>query len=176
MPLYRCTTIKKSTLNTEFNNRYYFEFGSTSERDSKLADLVSLEQQIFGSTVDFLRVHWKQVGVPAFGNLLFNVSGLIPAATPVKSFIVAKVFFATEDSYPYYKDYRVQVTTSSMSGKDWALSYQSVLNDFATDFSGTFALNHRTRTGAALGVASPSPEYWNDQESNAWYNRKPPGA
>lgn len=174
MALYRCTTIKSSPLNSGFTNRYYFDFGSAAERDAQLATLVELEQSIFGSTVNFQRVHWKLVGSPSFGNLLFNVSGSVSAAAPVKSFIVAKLFFATEDSYPYYKDYRVQVNATALSGAEWVLTYQTTLNTFATNFESEFGLSHRTRTNAPLGAPVASVEYWNDQESNAWYNRETP--
>lgn len=171
MPIYRITTQKRSSLNAKFENRYYFNWASAEALGIGIGKLSLLEQAIFGSTVTIYNVHWKQMGAAPFGNVPTNLTGAVPAASPTKSFIVAKVFWAATGSYPYYKNYRVHWQASDMSGINWALTKQAVLDDFVANFAAELGGEMVTRGGVALDDPTVSYQYYNEQEENAYYDK-----
>jgi hypothetical protein len=169
------TIEKTSSLNVNFNNRYWVNTATLGDAVRAGIDIATLEMDIFGNSVNFKNVHaWIPGSNPnQFANVAITGDGLQPSGPPMASFIVAKMIINTgAATYPNYKSYRVQVDPSFIYGHKWTNLYQLTLNAFASDIAnGGYQISDRN--GNLITSAQVDTIYHCNQEGKAWYNRTP---
>lgn len=174
MAVFGVLTKKTSSLNPSFDNRYFVDATSLSVAADFGVEIAGIEETIFGSGVSFTGVHaWVPNATPnSFTNIALSALGDITATTPLASFICARVTWSVSNSYPCYKDYRVQVNSGNLNGVIWASSYETILLSFVAAMEALPYLV--TASGAPMEFPALQLRYVARQESKSWYNRTTP--
>lgn len=173
MPIYG-VRIQKEQGGVPFENRYFTSADDMDTAQAIASAWVTFEKAIHGIQVAFTKVNIWEIGATPRRHRSVPLSGfgVIAGSAPTALEMTLKITFGAEDSYPYYKEYRVAVNSDNTNTRIWNSPYLAVVLDAveAADESEAWDRN-RTKTGAPLAdpVIQTAVEF--SQLHKRWYNR-----
>lgn len=171
MPVFRIITEKSSPINPSFVNVYYVNVSDMSAAITNGQLIANGEEIIHGSTVNFENIHIDRLDSTNFENVPLSAVGSIAASAPMKSNLVARVYWGVPNYYPHYKDYRVHLQGTSLSGIEWGSSMITQLNLFTEYMNDNLFPILCTKNGTLLNSPTSDVEYFFRNTSNKWHNR-----
>jgi putative hemolysin len=173
MGVYGVLTQKRNPSGLKWVNRYYVNATDHDEAILMGVALANLEVMIHGENVNFYNVHvWLPNVTPnQKWNQPLNLEGGLSISAAMKPEIVARYYFSVDGSQnPHFKDYRVQIESTSLAGYNWASGFLTAASSFSTGMTNS-SVNFCTRQGNDIFPSHMSNEYEFRQLSKAWYNR-----
>ena len=155
-------------------NRYYTNVGDMDDAESVAGQLILLEKTIFSTAIQFTAIKLWEVGATPRKHRSVPLSGTgsYTGTDPLAPEIVLRVFFGTNDSNPYYKDYRTRVSSTAIVGPLWGATYLATVSTFAEDLDELVGqLPITTKAGVPLGDVGVETRYRFRQLHPRWYNR-----
>lgn len=175
MPIFG-VRIRKEQGGVEFENRYFINQGDMDLAQEFAGQLVVFEKQFHGTSTIFNRCNIWQLGASPrkHRSLPLSGTGAIPSSLPTALEMCVKMEFPATDTYPYYKEYRVAVTSAHTNTRTWDADYLAeILNAIEDADDKTLWDYVCTKDGVELGdpVLKTSVEF--SQLHKRWYNKKP---
>jgi len=175
MTLYGLRTQKLDGERPE-ENRYFLDAETMDVAQTLAGQIVLIEKRIFSTAISFENVHLWQVGASPrrFRNVPLSGFGSYNGVNALAPELVLRVSFGTDDTNPYYKDYRVRVNSDQIVGVLWTATYLAEVLDAMEDLAEMTASGYIvTKGGDPLSDPSVDTHYRFRQLHPRWYNRAP---